>query len=116
VDWFLPIGPFLESLTAWNGLVFLDGAETNFTRENATWSENFSGDTYPYGTSSQQVWAMAGSRTAEIIRLDRTKLTVWPAMNVPVFKDPLSPTHIANGLALLRVLEERFYHAPLSKR
>ena len=32
VDWFLPIGPYLETLTAFQGLTFLSGTRTNFTR------------------------------------------------------------------------------------
>lgn len=33
-DWFLPLGPYLETLSAWDGLSFVDGYLVNFTREN----------------------------------------------------------------------------------
>jgi hypothetical protein len=98
VDWFIPIGPYLETLSSWDGLVFLDGSQTNFTRGSATSAVDGS-------------WTFAGQNNEDhsrfrrqTILLNRTKLTVFPTAKIPsTFKNGLaSVTHAKNALALLR--------------
>jgi hypothetical protein len=96
VDWFLPIGPYLETLGAWNGLVFIDGFQTQFTRKRhqAVTKESRKDGNY-FRTRD-------GDYEAEGIRLDRTRLTTFPAAVFPSFKNPLSVDHVLNGIALMR--------------
>jgi hypothetical protein len=99
VDWFLPIGPYLETLSAWDGLVFLDGFETQFTRKNINGviSASFA---YPAGGNYQTT--VQGDYQAEGIQLNRIKLTTFPAATFPTFKNPFSTGHALNAIALLR--------------
>jgi hypothetical protein len=98
VDWFLPIGPYLETLSSWDGLVFVDGSKTTFTRavQNsiADASETFAGINYEHHFRYNR-------RT---VLLDRVKLTTFPTTKLPTgFKNGLaSVTHATNALALLR--------------
>jgi hypothetical protein len=98
VDWFAPIGPYLEALHAWDGLSFLDGYETSFTRENFLTSYSWA-----MWLSSAHADAGAGYMKMDAIRLDRLKLTTFPSLEPPVFKNPFSQTHALNALALLKV-------------
>jgi hypothetical protein len=95
VDWFLPIGPYLETLSAWDGLVFLDGFQTQFTRKvhqavvGGSW------------VSGNYVHTVSGDYEAEGILLDRIKLTSFPSAVFPSFKNPISTEHVLNSLALM---------------
>jgi len=100
VDWFLPIGPYLEALTAFDGLTFLDGSQVQFTRAITAMSANAS------RTSSINPTSTAFEYTkyqAESIRLDRIKLTTFPSLTFPSLKNGFSSVdHCANALALMR--------------
>lgn len=95
VDWFLPIGPYLETLSSWDGLVFVDGFQTQFTRKRhhgvikAAWVN---------GNYDEEV---AGAYEAEGISLNREKILSFPTATFPSLKNPFSVTHLLNGLALL---------------
>jgi len=103
VDWFIPIGPYLETLSSWDGLVFLDGSKTTFTRGTALSavdaSETFSG----------QQWEHHGRFRRQTILLNRVKLNTFPTTKMPSgFKNGLaSVTHATNALALLRAAFKR---------
>lgn len=98
VDWFFPIGKFLENLDAFVGLAFDDGLKTVFIHQKRTgeglqqgWDENrrnFHESTF--GTSHF-------SWTKHV----RTKLTSFPEVPYPELRNPFSPTHIADALSLL---------------
>lgn len=105
-DWVLPIGPFLESLTQWDGLEFYDGCETQFTRQSTFYRQFYEGNK-PYGVPEQYVYTAAGGLKVEAIRLDRLKLTSFPTLSRPQLKNPLSITHAANALALIRLAFKR---------
>lgn len=100
VDWFLPIGPWLESFTAFSGLEFVDGYKTQFQRENTIMSVHDSGFA-PGPGYIPAWWAEDGYWDRSVVMLNRTKLTTWPASTLPHFKSPWSVGHILNGLALL---------------
>jgi hypothetical protein len=99
VDWFIGVGPYLESLSSWDGLTFLSGYETRFTRENMDrsygWEVKLNSTHYDRGY---------GHESMKAIRLDRIKLTSFPTQSPPRFKNPFSVTHAANALALLKVV------------
>jgi len=99
VDWFLPIGPWLETLSLWQGKQFVTGGLTKFTR-------SYSYHRIDYDTD------IAGSAfhvrgRGEYIRrdvlFDRTVLTDFPRKELPRLKNPLSITHALNAVALLVV-------------
>ena len=95
VDWFLPIGPYLETLSAWDGLVFVDGFQTQFTRKR---HQAVIDSTWVNGNYTEVV---KGDYVAEGIRLDRIKITSFPSAVFPSFKNPFSTTHLLNGIALM---------------
>jgi len=101
LDWALPIGPYLEALSSFEGLVFVDGFQTLFTRQDASLVTSYSG---PNAPGSQYTRTMSGSLVDTRIVLDRSKLTSFPRMRLPTLKNPLSVTHALNALALLKVV------------
>lgn len=103
-DWFIPIGPYLETLSAWDGLVFEDGYSVKLTRRRRIgkmlydFDSSFGPPWRDYGFG----WAMGQG-----IRFDRVKLTTFPSLSRPRFKNPLSATHALNGIALVRAIFRR---------
>jgi len=100
VDWFLPIGPYLEAFTAFDGLEFVDGSQTLFTRAVTDSAVDSEGPNA--GNSLSNYWEHAHYHS-ETVRLDRIKLTAFPTQTFPAFKNGLaSVTHAANGIALVK--------------
>ncbi len=102
VDWFIPIGPYLESLTAWNGLQFLDGYKVVLDKTTTIWSTGYTGKLNVNDVNDKQMVSYYGSARREWVSYARTKLTSFPSQSIPSFKSPLSVAHALNGLALLR--------------
>jgi hypothetical protein len=104
VDWFLPIGTFLEELTATSGLEFHSG-----TRSRLMTATCFShGEPMPpvptAGAPGVQSWAFTSSASADNkIRAvkQRDVLSSFPSVQLPEFKNPLSLSHAISGIALL---------------
>jgi len=99
VDWFYPIGPWLESLHAWDGLIFHHGTESHLTSEDSNQAIGASytfGDGFGYGNVNQH-----GQRSDLVINYVRTPLIGFPASHWPELKSPISVQHAANALALL---------------
>jgi len=101
VDWFLPIGPYLESQSAFHGYAFLSGFQTQFTRQKTRSTIYYEG-THP-GNSEVIRHFHYGNYTQELVRLNRIELTKFPALRFPRFKNGFSVEHVLNGLALMRV-------------
>jgi len=99
VDWFLPVGTYLEQLTADHGWYFLDGCLS--THQNYSWVQDHTSD----GTTSWSgipIWYANYCRgDARVDKFDRVILTGFPSVNPPRFKNPLSGAHVKNALALL---------------
>lgn len=100
-DWFLPIGPYLEQLSAWDGLEFSSGSRTDFTRQ---FTDSATSHSLPSPLNPTVYLYGEGNFHDERVALSRTKLTSFPGAALPSFKSGFSPTHIANGMALLRAL------------
>jgi len=100
VDWFLPIGPFLESVSGPHSVEFIKGYKTRFGRRYNALDVNFSGP-MPGAPSVEYRAFQQSSRLS--ITLSRTVLLGWPTARFPQLKNPLSEMHILNALALLRV-------------
>jgi len=99
VDWFLPVGPYLSALSAWDGLSFVDGYQTDYVYEFTfveisvkEWLQP------PFNNTS---WNRYGLWNREYINTRRVKLTSLPSMRMPVLKNPVSVTHAVNALALM---------------
>lgn len=100
VDWFIPIGPFFESLSSFDGLTFLSGCETNFTRQSLEGVIAYRGNVP--GLDSRYQYRAGGDMSRDTIVLDRSRLSAFPGLNAPVPKNPFTDTHMLNALALLR--------------
>jgi hypothetical protein len=98
VDWFIPIGPYLETLSSWDGLSFLDGSLCRFTRGKETFVVDCVGS--QAGTNYED----HGRYYRRTVLLNREKLSALPSAKIPSqLKNGLaSVTHATNALALLR--------------
>jgi hypothetical protein len=105
VDWFLPVGNYLETLSAWDGLTFSGGWKTTFTREEATAIYFFSGvlDAHQ-GPEFPATTDIRGSYWRYGINLDRAVLTAFPSGSPPSFKANMDVTKSLNALALVQQL------------
>jgi hypothetical protein len=99
VDWFLPIGPYLESMSAPHGLEFISGFKTRFGRQNTTTDVSFHGTMPGDSTADLRVFM---ERDRERVIFVRSKLSAYPTQKFPQFKNPFSTVHAANAIALLR--------------
>jgi len=100
VDWFLPVGNFISSWDATVGLEFQKGSKTTShevihesTRSGRKKVED-SGKLVTAGISS--LW-----RTYHSVHIQRSPSGAFPSPALPQFKNPVSPEHMANLLALL---------------
>lgn len=94
VDWALPIGKALSALDATVGVEFVRGTvSSKYTVNN---------DAFSHG-STQTGWTYDGAASAHAERtlVTRDPLAGFPLPRLPRFKNPISPTHIANAIALL---------------
>jgi hypothetical protein len=100
-DWALPIGPYLETLSAWNGLSFVDGFTVKFQKLTQTLAVGYGGK--PAGTSALlESHVEGGSAQKTQISMVRSKLITFPQSRFPRPKDPVSLLHASNALALLQ--------------
>jgi hypothetical protein len=99
VDWFLPIGPWIETWDATLGWKFQGGTKTVW-REVKT-------EVIPTGISPTVLKSYPDSYVIEqpakgyARRMDRTVYSSAPRVGFPSFKNPLSPQHVANAMSLL---------------
>jgi hypothetical protein len=100
-DWFIPIGSFLSSLTALNGLEFASGTVSK--RKKVTLTNNFLGNGTQMVQGSYQLSAtgQVGAVT-ETFEFTRRLLATFPSVCFPRFKDPRSFAHAASAIALLQ--------------
>jgi hypothetical protein len=98
-DWMQPIGPWLESFSNFHGLVFLDGYQSQFTKQKVESLVRFTGKD---GAGPGQDLQTAGNYGRETVKFDRIKLSAFPTTSFPSFKNPLSVEHALNALALVK--------------
>lgn len=101
VDWFIPIGNYLNSLDATLGLEFQSGSFTTFLRGTSaiTLTADNRRAASRYYSSSVFNCRIKSSRTK--VECIRTPLSAFPTAYPPRFKNPFSFEHAANGIALL---------------
>lgn len=96
VDWFLPIGAYLESLDAMLG--YVGRAYCSSLRTEVRWQDE--GTLHVHPTNGRMILnTYTGSK--RLFRLDRQVSNSPPIPSLPRFKDPRSLGHMANGLSLL---------------
>jgi len=101
VDWFLPVGDALKSLTAFSGLEFYSGWKT--TKETWAWKADLKMKSFSSGGGSQFRYGdIHGS--FEEFTLRRINLTDFPVYGFPKWKDPRSFAHAASAVSLLQSL------------
>lgn len=97
IDWFIPLGKWFNSFDATLGRSFIAGTRSNSIRETCT-----SGQLLPTGTSPGfYVLGKTVGLEYNFFQFDRYVLTGFPSPALPAFKNPCSPTHVANALSLL---------------
>jgi hypothetical protein len=100
VDWFLPVGRYLEQLTADHGWIFSDGCVSTLVKANElaeyTVSEAHTSAGWSYTTTQSMTGAVV-----KYVSFWRTTLGGFPVPDVPQFKNPFSVAHVENALALL---------------
>lgn len=98
VDWFLPIGSYLEALTAFDGFTLVSG--TSSTR--VTWNVvvDAAADNYYINSNNHKVYS--GTMNVREFQYNRNKLTSWPGyvLNVrsPIGGNPLERFATASAL------------------
>ena len=95
-DWLLPVGPYLEMLTATSGFNKHDGSVT---------------------TTSIHSAVKISSKTGAFHRINRYKekrrvVTTFPNVPLPSFKNPFSPIHALNALTIIH----QFVKEPSKRR
>lgn len=91
VDWFVPVGNFLSQISAYHGLDFVAGYQTQFTKV----SQLYTPKPLPFRAR------LNGNSSRLVLRQRRVKLTGFPYAT-PVLKDPFSASHAVTTLALLQ--------------
>jgi len=101
VDWFLPIGNWINSWDATSGLVFQKGSKTVAWECDS--ASNIRGRVDEGNWYGFTEYVRSGNGSLQFIYINRSALSGWPSISVPQIKNPFSGQHIANLLALLTV-------------
>jgi hypothetical protein len=98
VDWFLPVGAWLQTLDAAKGLQFRGGSMSVYERREARHQYLVNSPS----SGSQSGWRVLNAKGNSSNRtLNRTVYLESPLPKHPSFKNPLSWTHLANFMSLL---------------
>jgi len=103
IDWFLPVGNFINQLDATAGLQFVSGSKTTFSRTNATGTRYYNKPLTPISGGALGVV----TKSTNIVSVNRVKILSFPTAGAPSFKNPFSFQHLANAMALLSQLRLR---------
>lgn len=93
VDWFLPIGNYLNALTALSGVVVSDA--------NVTTTHSFNGYWTTVGGKAQPLFASVIPGTNRMDYINKVRTLGMPSVPIPRVKSPISTTHALNAIALL---------------
>jgi hypothetical protein len=106
VDWFLPIGDWLNGMDAMLGYTSAYTSISSLQKMKWTGKGKSSSTTY-------QTFVNSYSESKSIVRLSRSASSGVPIPSMPPLKDGRSLGHMANGLALL---SQAFGRAPRSAK
>lgn len=98
VDWFLPIGSYLENIDATAGCTFLRGSISYRYNELRTAVGRGIQNT---GIDGNWTYSGLGSGSRKYVAVHRNSLAAFPSNPLPTLKNPLSLTHVANAISLL---------------
>lgn len=98
VDWFIPIGNYINSLDAFSGLVPLFATKTVFSQEEIVFTRTFQG----YSSCATPT-GFVNTRVSCV----RSILVSFPPIPLPSFKSPFSLSHLIDTFALLTQLSKR---------
>jgi hypothetical protein len=94
-DWFIPIGPYLETLSAWQSKVFCGGFITQFSRGQVSCGFELTNESGGY------VRTVKGGYKRTSVEVVREPLGDFPRLALPKPKNPVSAEHAINAIALL---------------
>jgi len=99
-DWFLPIGDYLQTLSAWDGITFLGGSKVRFTRIRGDSTFDYHG---PHGVEPTIRLEHTAAQRREEIRLVRDVLSTFPSSVLPSFNGAglQAGARAANAVALV---------------
>jgi len=106
-DWFVPVGNYIQSLTATNGLVFHSGYVSRRDITKGIWTSIASApDEHSFGHT---YYSGGGVSTVNDIKISRNYLSSFPSPSPPRFKDPRDTvdggiTRALNAISLLQTL------------
>lgn len=98
IDWFVPIGNFLQATLATVGTTFIDGCLSRSADGLRTVKIEACNIRYPYISGKSTYSCTSAHRS-----FDRVRITSAPSAR-PYYKSPFSTTHAASALALLAQL------------
>lgn len=101
IDWFLPIGNWIETLDAPLGIQFFSG----FISELAT--ADITAQRFYSGTASGVAYDGVLNSAVRYSSFERKVLSSLPDVGLPHFKNPVSTGHMFNALALLAQVVNR---------
>ena len=101
VDWAIPIGRYLEQLSATHGWYFYDGCITTTFNVGEAGGYSWSSiRTYPgYYIEIKRFSSEGGA--GSWYEMQRVAISDFPIPDVPHFKNPFSAMHALNSIALL---------------
>lgn len=100
VDWFLPIGNFISTFDATLGLEFQCGCKTTVD-DRYVLTTHVGHDVISPNGASVQRYTDSSKSVWRKVSLLREPLLGFPSSRFPSFKNPVSPVHMANLVALL---------------
>lgn len=107
VDWFLPIGSWLQSLTAATGFTFKSGSRSTISQMSSRGISNNLFASYDPPGPHSDIWSGEfPSMTGSAFSFTRHCYASTPVPGV-YLKNPLSMKHMLNGLALLSLAFRR---------
>jgi hypothetical protein len=104
VDWFIPVGNFLEALDATAGCVFLNGTQSSGWRYKIT---SRGSGRQNVGTAGDYTCSGQGVGYFNQFLGDRRALIGFPSPPLPQLKNPFSLTHMFNAFALMQLAFRR---------
>jgi len=100
IDWFLPIGDWIEAVQASRGLSFIGGTVTRTTTVDCVGSAWKAGNSEGNGHVNS-LSATSSSMIKNVVR----NIYLSSPIPMPYVKNPISTDHVLNALALLRSLK-----------
>ena len=106
VDWFVPVGNYLESLDAFSGFSIIDGTVSN--NSETKYQQDTSGTTTDYFSIYRRSVTTSWSAGYRICTYTRTTISSWPSAILPTFKNPLGGNPLERCTTALALLSQVF--------